>query len=66
MKATETKLKNFRSLVNKNDYKSLANLWNVDFNLRNLYDEILISNNIRVFVMAELVENPNDRLIKVF
>ena len=66
MKATELKLKQFRSLVNQNNYKALAELWNIDFNLRSLYDEILNSNNIRVFVMAELVENPNNRLIKVF
>ena len=66
MKTRELKLKRFRSLVKVDSYKLLSKMWNEDFMLRDLYDEILISNNIRLFVMAELVDNPNKKLIKVF
>jgi len=66
MKTRELKLKRFRSLVKVDSYKLLSKMWNEDFMLRDLYDEILITNNIRLFVMAELVDNPNKKLIKVF
>ena len=66
MKTRELKLKRFRSLVKTDSYKLLSKMWNEDFMLRDLYDEILISNNIKILVMAELTENPNEKLIKVF